>query len=165
MALVVQPESIGSHHQDGKSIWKKNPTEVIMGIVDAFMPIIFFIVCIFGIAQSSITVKTYLDTKKAKDASFNFSAFVLSVSIIGLLASGFMTYKAFKGGASVNVAGNTSPSEVAGSQTNIGAQELGLANKLENIAANAGQRAVKAQEGAKLANALGATLGQLKKAN
>lgn len=142
-----------------------------MGITDAFVPIIFFIVCIFGIAMSSITVKTYLDTKKAKDASFNFSAFVLSVSIIGLLASGFMTYKAFKGGASmnavnavnaVNAAGNTSASEVAGSQTNIGAQELGLANKLENIAANAAQRAAKASEGAKLANALGATLGQLK---
>jgi len=139
-----------------------------MGITDAFVPIIFFIVCIFGIAMSSITVKTYLDTKKAKDASFNFSAFVLSVSIIGLLASGFMTYKAFKGGASmnavnaVNAAGNTSASEVAGSQTNIGAQELGLANKLENIAANAAQRAAKAAEGAKLANALGATLGQLK---
>jgi len=139
-----------------------------MGITDAFVPIIFFIVCIFGIAMSSITVKTYLDTKKAKDASFNFSAFVLSVSIIGLLASGFMTYKAFKGGASmnavnaVNAAGNTSASEVAGSQTNISAQELGLANKLENIAANAAQRAAKAAEGAKLANALGATLGQLK---
>jgi hypothetical protein len=62
----------------------------------------------------------------------------------------------------VNAAGNTSASEVAGSQTNIGAQELGLANKLENIAANAAQRAAKASEGAKLANALGATLGQLK---
>lgn len=133
-----------------------------MGITDAFVPIIFFIVCIFGIAMSSITVKTYLDTKKAKDASFNFSAFVLSVSIIGLLASGYMTYKAFKGGAVVN---STAPSEMAGSQTNIGAKELGLANKLENIASNSAQRAAKAQEGAKLANALGATLGQLKKAN
>ena len=136
-----------------------------MGFTDALVPMIFFIICIFGIALSSITVKTYLDTKKAKDASFNFSAFILSVSIIGMLGSGFMTYKAFSGGASmnaVNMAGNTSASEVAGSQTNIGAQELGLANKLENIAANAAQRAAKAAEGAKLANALGATLGQLK---
>lgn len=136
-----------------------------MGFTDALVPMIFFIICIFGIALSSITVKTYLDTKKAKDTSFNFAAVILSVSIIGMLASGFMTYKAFKGGASMNMAGNTSASEVAGSQTNIGAQELGLANKLENIAANAAQRAAKAQEGAKLANALGATLGQLKKAN
>jgi hypothetical protein len=39
---------------------------------------------------------------------------------------------------------------------------LGLANKLENIAANAAQRAAKAAEGAKLANSLGATLGQFK---
>jgi hypothetical protein len=42
---------------------------------------------------------------------------------------------------------------------------MGLANKLENMAANAQARAAKASEGAKLANALGATLGQLKKAN
>jgi hypothetical protein len=125
---------------------------------------IFFVICIFGIAQSSITVKTYLDTKKEKDSNFNFSAIILTVSIIGLLASGFMSYKAFKGGnapAAAN-AGATAASEMAGSQTNLGAQELGLANKLENISANAASRAAKAAEGAKLANALGATLGQLK---
>lgn len=133
-----------------------------MGFTDALMPIVFFIICIFGIAQSSITVKTYLDTKKTKDANFNFSAFILSVSILGLLVSGFMTYKAVKGGASANAAGLTAASEMAGSQTNIGSQELGLANKLENVAANAQVKAAKAAEGAKLANALGATLGQLK---
>jgi len=133
-----------------------------MGFTDALMPVVFFIICIFGIAQSSITVKTYMDTKKAKDTNFNFSAFVLSISIIGLLASGYMTYKAFKGG---NAPATTAASEVAGSKTNLGAQELGLANKLENVAANAASRAAKAAEGAKLANALGATLGQLKKAN
>ena len=121
-----------------------------MGFKDAMIPMIFFVICIFGIAQSSITVKTYLDTKKAKDSSFNFSAIVLTVSIIGLLASGFMLYKAFKGGASMNAgpanAGTTAASEVAGSQTNLGAQELGLANKLENISANAASRAAKAAE-------------------
>ena len=135
-----------------------------MGFSDALVPMIFFVICIFGIAQSSITVKTYLDTKKEKDSNFNFSAIVLTASIIGLLASGFMSYKAFKGGNAPAVAnaGATSASEVAGSQTNLGAQELGLANKLENISANAAARAAKAAEGAKLANALGATLGQLK---
>jgi len=137
-----------------------------MGFTDALVPIVFFIICIFGIAQSSITIKTYLDTNKDKDTNFNFSAFILSVSIIGLLVSGGMAYKAFKGGetptaATVN-AGATAASEVAGSNTNLGAQELGLANKLENISANAAARAAKAAEGAKLANALGATLGQLK---
>jgi hypothetical protein len=139
-----------------------------MGFTDALMPIVFFIICIFCIAQSSITIKTYLDTKKAKDANFNFSAFILSVSLIGLLASGYMTYKATMGGATP--AANATPvatpaSGVAGSQTNLGAQEMGLANKLENVAANASQRAAKAAEGAKLANALGATLGQLKQKN
>jgi len=137
-----------------------------MGFKDAMIPMAFFVICIFGIAQSSITVKTYLDTKKTKDSNFNFSAIVLTISIIGLLASGFMSYKAFKGGASMNAAAAnaaaTAASEVAGSQTNIGAQELGLANKLEKISANAASRAAKAAEGAKLANALGATLGQLK---
>jgi hypothetical protein len=125
---------------------------------------VFFIICIFGVAQSSITIKTYLDTSKEKDANFNFSAFILTVALIGLMASGFMTYKAFKGGAAV-ASNATAASEVAGSQTNLGAQQMGLANKLENVAANAAQRAAKAAEGAKLANALGATLGQLKKAD
>jgi len=62
----------------------------------------------------------------------------------------------------VNAAGNTSASEMAGSQTNISNQQMTLADKLENMSANAASRAAKASEGAKLANALGATLGQLK---
>ena len=129
------------------------------------MPIVFFIICIFSIAQSSITIKTYLDTKKTKDASFNFSAFILTVSLIGLMASGFMTYKAFKGGASANAPSVNAAAEAAVAEPNISAQQMGLANQLENVSANAAQRAAKAAEGAKLANALGATLGQLKKAN
>lgn len=134
-----------------------------MGFTDALMPMMFFIICIFGIAQSSITIKTYLDTKKAKDTSFNFSAFILTVSLIGLFASGFMTYKAVKGGSSANA--SNAAAEAAVAKPNIGAQQMGLANQLENVAANAASRAAKAAEGAKLANALGATLGQLKKAN
>jgi preprotein translocase subunit SecF len=140
-----------------------------MGFTDALMPIVFFIICIFSIAQASITIKTYLDTKKTKDASFNFSAFILTVSLIGLMASGFMTYKAFKGGASANApsvnAAAAAAAEAAVAEPNISAQQMGLANQLENVSANAAQRAAKAAEGAKLANALGATLGQLKKAN
>ena len=141
-----------------------------MGFKDALIPFFFFVISIIGIAQTAITVKTYLDTGKEKDSNFNFSATILAVSIIGLLASGFFTYKAYKGGGAVAAAplanaGATSAAEVAGSKTNLGVQELGLANKLENVAANAAARAEKAKEGAKLANALGATLGQLKKSN
>jgi hypothetical protein len=138
-----------------------------MGFTDALMPMIFFIICIFSIAQSSITIKTYLDTKKAKDSSFNFSAFILTVSLLGLLVSGFMTYKAFKGkaGNSANAGAVNAAAEAAVAKPNISAQQMGLANQLENVAANAASRAAKAAEGAKLANALGATLGQLKKAN
>ena len=139
-----------------------------MGFKDAMIPMVFFVICIFGIAQSSITVKKYLDTKKTKDSNFNFSAIVLTISIIGLLASGFMSYKAFKGGNAPATNGlpaapvASAASEAAGSNTNLGAKELGLANKLENVAAASAARAEKAKEGAKLANALGATLGQLK---
>lgn len=129
------------------------------------MPILFLIISIFGIAQSAITIKSYMDTKKERDMNFIFSAFVLSISILGFLVSAFMTYSASKGGAMTGAVGTTSASEVAGSQTNLGAQELGLANKLEATAAAAASRAAKAAEGAKLANALGATLSQLKKAN
>lgn len=138
-----------------------------MGFQEALIPIVFFIISVVGIAQTAITVKTYLDTGKEKDSNFNFSAVILTASIIGLLASGFFAYKAFKGPGNVNVPVNntagTAASEVAGSQTNLGNQQLGLANQLENVAANASARAEKAREGAKLANALGATLGQLKK--
>lgn len=138
-----------------------------MGFKEALIPIVFFVISVIGIAQTAITVKTYLDTGKPKDSNFNFSAVVLTASIIGLFASGFFAYKAFKGEATAGVAsaGATSASEVAGSKSNLGAQEMGLANKLENVAANSAARAEKAKEGARLANALGATLGQLKKNN
>lgn len=136
-----------------------------MGLPEAIVPLIFFAICIFGIAQSSITIKTYMDTKKEKDSNFIFSAIILTVSIIGLLASMYMAYKAYKGGnagTAVSSNGATAPSEVAGSQTNLGAQQMGLANKLEGVAASAELKAEKAKNAAKLANALGATLGQLK---
>jgi hypothetical protein len=137
-----------------------------MGFKEALIPFAFFVISIIGIASTAINVKTYLETGKEKDSNFNFSATILAVSILGLLLSGFFTYKSFTGSA-VNSAGavNTSASEAAGSNTNLGSQQLGLANQLENIAANASVRAEKAKEGAKLANALGSTLGQLKKNN
>jgi hypothetical protein len=152
-----------------------------MGLSEATVPLIFFGICIFGIAQSSITIKTYMDTKKEKDSNFIFSALILTISLIGLLASMYMAYKAYKGGngatavssngakavssngaTAVSSNGATAPSEIAGSQTNLGAQQMGLANKLEGVAANAELKAEKAKNAAKLANALGAKLGQLK---
>ena len=133
-----------------------------MGFKDALVPMAFFIICIIGIASTAITVKTYLETGKEKDSNFNFSAVILSVSILGLLVSGFFTFKAFKSGGSAIKASATPASEVAGSATNLGAQQMGLANKLENVAANAALRAKKAGEAAELANALGTKLGNLK---
>ena len=88
---------------------------------------LFFIICILGIAQSSITIKMYLDTNKTKDSSFNFSAFILSISLFGLLVSGYMTYRAVTGDA---------PTETP---TNAGNQ---LATKLENLAEQIKQKNV-----------------------
>lgn len=143
-----------------------------MGFKEALVPIAFFIISIIGIASTAITVKTYLETGKEKDANFNFSATILAVSILGLIGSGFFTFKAIKSGgaaattttAAASLVGNTSAAEVAGSQTNIGAQQKGLSNKLENISANAALKAKKAAEAAELANALGTKLGNLKTA-
>lgn len=130
-----------------------------MGFADAMVPLIFFVISIIAIAITSITIKTYLDTSKPRDTNFNFSAVILALSIIGMLASGYFSFSAMKGDAAVNAA---SPAGIA-APANIGATELNLANKLERASANAASQAAKAAEGAKLANALGATLGQLKK--
>ena len=85
----------------------------------------FFFVFVLGIAQSSITIKTYTDAKKAQDSSYKFTIFTLVFSIIGMLISGFMTYSALKGTSSVNA------NATAGSQTNV---DNKLATKLENLA-------------------------------
>ena len=133
-----------------------------MGFKEAMLPMIFFVISIIGISLTAITVKTYLETNKEKDTNFNFSATILAISCLGVLVSGFFIYRGIKGPSGAN-AGATAATEMAGSQTNLGSQQLGLANQLKNIAANAHARANTAEEGRKLATSLGATLGQLKK--
>lgn len=108
------------------------------------VPAAFFAVSVFAIAQSAIAVKAYNDTNKAKDPSYYFSAGILTISIIALLASAYMAYKAYNGGAAATATGGattTPPSAVAGSVTNTGGaplqQTLGaMANKAANQAAN-----------------------------
>jgi hypothetical protein len=55
------------------------------------------------VAQTSITIKNYSSTGKAKDTNYYWSVFVLVISIIGLLASFFLMYKASTG---VSITGN-----------------------------------------------------------
>jgi hypothetical protein len=73
-----------------------------MGAKDVTTPFAFFVISIIGVAITSITVKTYLDTKKEKDTNFNFSATVLAISLVCLFVSGYFTFKAFKGTISGN---------------------------------------------------------------
>jgi hypothetical protein len=89
----------------------------------ALVPLMFFFVFVLGIAQSSITIKMYLDTKKATDTSYNFSIFTLAVSIIGMLISGGMIYSDIKGPAAA-------PDAVPASAANNNK----LVAKLENLA-------------------------------
>jgi hypothetical protein len=99
--------------------------------MSALVPLMFFFVFVLGIAQSSIIIKTYADAKKAQDTSYNFSIFTLVFSIIGMLISGFMTYKAVKG--TPTAAPNVAPA-VASSNNK-------LAAKLENLAEQIKQKA------------------------
>jgi hypothetical protein len=132
-----------------------------MGIADAAVPIAFFAVSVFAIAQSSITVKTYLDTKKDKDASFYFSVGVLTISIIALIASAYMAYKGYKGGNATVVgdATTTPASAVAGSVTNTGGPAT-LTQALAARAANLSQTAAKAENAKEAVNNATAALSR-----
>lgn len=57
------------------------------------VPIIFFLMAISLVAQASITIKTYKDTKKAHDLNYTWSSIVLALAIVGLLISMYMIYK------------------------------------------------------------------------
>lgn len=61
------------------------------------LPAVFLCLAILLVAQTSITIKSYSSTGKAKDTNYYWSVFVLVISIIGLLASFFMMYKASTG--------------------------------------------------------------------
>lgn len=67
-----------------------------MGVKEAALPLVLFVVAICGIAQSAITVNAYLTTNKPKDSSYNFSMMILVVSICLLFGSGYFAYKKFK---------------------------------------------------------------------
>jgi hypothetical protein len=61
------------------------------------LPAVFLCLAILLVAQTSITIKSYSSTGKAKDTNYYWSVFVLVISIIGLLASFLLIYKASTG--------------------------------------------------------------------
>ena len=115
------------------------------------LSVIFLCLSVTLLAQASITIFTYNKEQKAKDLNFYWSCMVLVFAIIGVIAS------------MIGVFANRGAATAGGGGENLSAQQMSLANKLEMEAAASSARAAKAAEGAKLANALGATVGQLEK--
>jgi len=68
-----------------------------MGLKDAAVPMLLFFVAILAIAQSAVTINSYLTTNKPKDSGFKFSMAVLVIAICTLFASGYFAYKSFSG--------------------------------------------------------------------
>ena len=58
------------------------------------LPFVFLCLSVTLVAQASITIQTYMSTGKTKDLNYYWSCFVLAFAIVGLLASGYMLYKA-----------------------------------------------------------------------
>jgi len=58
------------------------------------LPFVFLCMSVTLVVQASITIQTYSSTGKTKDLNYYWSCFVLMLAIIGLLASGYMLYKA-----------------------------------------------------------------------
>ena len=93
-----------------------------MGIKEAAIPLVLFLVAICGIAQSAITVNAYLTTNKPKDSSYNFSMMILVVSICLLFGSGYFAYKSFKGVSGVEGAAQAA-AEAVNQSAELAAQE------------------------------------------
>ena len=68
-----------------------------MAFAAYILPMVFLCLAVLLVAQASITIKNYSSTGKAKDTNYYWSIFVLVISIIGLLASFYMMYKASTG--------------------------------------------------------------------
>ena len=88
------------------------------------IPMLLFCIAIFGIAQSAITINSYLTTNKPKDSGFKFSMAVMVFSVCLLFGSGVFAYKAFKGGAAGAEGGEAGPS-VEAAAANLAKAKLG----------------------------------------
>jgi hypothetical protein len=127
-----------------------------MGFKEAALPMTLFVVGICGIAQSAISVKTYLETNKPKDSSFKFSLAILIISVFLVFGGGFFAYKAFKGPAADAVVNGISPEASAeAAAVNAAKAKLGglevpttteLAEAVPNVQAYTNVGALRANE-------------------
>jgi hypothetical protein len=129
------------------------------------VPGIIFLVSIFILAQSAMAIQKARKDGTAKTSGYGFNGFMLAGSLVAMLGSGFMVYKARKAAGATNLpngAVNTAASSAAGSATNIEDQQKSLSNILRAKANKATHVAGTSSKGAELANQLANTLGNLK---
>ena len=101
------------------------------------------------------------DKNKQKDANYWFSVTMLVISIIGLVISGFMARKKWKGDALVQ---GIEASAAAGSQATLGNNSTpgGIARALEQRSENLATNAKHASEGAAAAYQFQNALNKIK---
>jgi hypothetical protein len=124
-----------------------------MGFKEAALPMTLFVVGVCGIAQSAISVKTYLETNKPKDSSFKFSLAILIISVFLVFGGGFFAYKAFKGpaaDASVSPEASAEAAAVNAAKAKLGGLEVPttteLAEAVPNVQAYTNVGALRANE-------------------
>jgi len=132
-----------------------------MALGDYILPMVFLCLAILLVAQTSITIRSYASTGKAKDTNYYWSVFVLVISIIGLFASFYLIYKASTG---VGIVGDaTGANGELLDQVNVAALGTsGNAGAIDNLLAKLATN--KGALNTKLATELSTKQGQLEQA-
>ena len=132
-----------------------------MALGDYILPMVFLCLAILLVAQTSITIRSYAWTGKAKDTNYYWSVFVLVISIIGLFASFYLIYKASTG---VGIVGDaTGANGELLDQVNVAALGTsGNAGAIDNLLAKLATN--KGAINTKLATELSTKQGQLEQA-
>ena len=128
--------------------------------ISLLIAILILALALLSTAQSAIAVKVYADTKKPRDASFNFSAIMLTLGLLVTVGSIVYIYQGMKAPgvsqAPSNVAGSVTPA-----QTTALGQVTTLEKQLEQVANLRGRQAANASRAAQAAQALRAPLTDL----
>lgn len=110
---------------------------------------VFLFTSVILIAQTSITVYNYNQTKQAKDLNFYWTCLVLTFSIIGLLASGYMLFTSTRGGANAPTANGGEAAVTSGNEGGLQGSIAQVAHQARATANNAAARAVAAENASK----------------
>ena len=133
-----------------------------MAFAAYILPMVFLCLAILLVAQTSITIRSYASTGKAKDTNYYWSVFVLVISIIGLLASFYMIYKASTGVSIVGDEENGANGELL---PPVNVKELGTSGNAAAIDSLRAQLATnKGALNTKLETELSTKLGELEQA-